>query len=116
MFVWILEGEMLAAMKVLPNHEDSRPVSSTSFPRLRSDGLWTPPPESYLGDDADIVRKTRFLRFLKKELEGSRTDTEREVILSVLLLTWMQIEACDPKRIGGRVEFCRGEDPAFAMP
>ena len=42
-----------------------------------------------------LERKNQFLHFLQKELDGAKTETEREAISSILLKTKIQIRALE---------------------
>ena len=42
-----------------------------------------------------LERKNQFLHFLQKELDGAKTETEKETILSILLKTKIQIRALE---------------------
>jgi hypothetical protein len=46
----------------------------------------------------ELEVKTRFLRFLLKELAGCRTDAEREVILPTVWETKRQIQGLEMRR------------------
>jgi len=83
---------MLAAIKMKPNYEEVHSDHSTPFPRTPSVNVRKRSLENAPDDDTDTVRKIRLLKFLKKELEASRTVTEREVILGFLLQTCLQTE------------------------
>jgi hypothetical protein len=43
----------------------------------------------------EFERKNQFLHFLQKELDVSKTETEKEAILSILLRTKIQLRALE---------------------
>ncbi|MEW6440248.1 MAG: hypothetical protein AB1640_04860 [bacterium] len=44
---------------------------------------------------AEIGKKTQFFHFLQKEMRTSKTETEREAVLSILQKTKLQIRALE---------------------
>lgn len=63
------------------------PQAAQSLPRLGQEKAEVPSPGELLA----LRRRLHFSTFLREELERCRTDIEREVVLSALLATQVQI-------------------------